>query len=788
MFLFYLRCISRIAIIGLVLSGLIQAAPETAQSPPSESGPAQLQRLMSERKWVAAADCGIKLLESETDPAELRRMQVRTAQALLRRSPSGTPDPESLQQIIRLAEAVMLGGPDLWFCEAVTVWAAAQGLAGDYDEAREALIEQIPLYEAVEKSLQEQQLSVEAFSPVANARFVLGACHEHDAAATKDREWTVRNLRHALNEYLHVAAVYPDSDFAPEAGFRAERLTRELEAMNQRVLVDFGAYAGNMARLRFRAAAELLESGRFAEAAAHYLTLLNAFPDTTESPRALRNLALARLALGDDSGAATAVRYLAERYGRSGAAPDELLRLARNRLDAAHANQALAWYALYLEHCGTHHRVPSVLLALSQQHRQAGDAEEADRLLDRLIAQYQQSPEYGPALRVRSWTLFRQKQYDVAIPYFEKLAIVETEPVRQIRTRFAQGACLYRTGRYQTAFNLFRELEKDAVQQEVHEDEVQAKCAFLQGRCRENNGTESGIAEALPLYDRTATAYPLSAVAPQALLRRMRIFANRADLDAAAAAAERLSHEFPATPEAARAWYHLLKFALETEAPATVQAAAHQLLDRAEACGPEALYLAAKQLAKAEHFAEAAPLYAAAGALHPPFRDQALFGAAECLHASGKTEETLAALESLLTEFPAFSNYYQAKFLFAETAWKLDRRTEAEAALGDVLSHATDPLLIHRANYELGRIAKTPGEQLAAFQRVALLADPACAELRPLIESALRESIRLAQELNRPQILQAGAADYLRIFPDGPFKSTAETLLKNMENENLHTI
>ncbi len=133
---------------------------------------------------------------------------------------------------------------------------------------------------------------------------------------------------------------------------------------------------------------------------------------------------------------------------------------------------------------------------------------------------------------------------------------------------------------------------------------------------------------------------------------------------------------------------------------------------------------------------------------------------------TGRFEESVRSLETLLTRWPGSSLFFDAKLLQGRVYAAAGQRGEAVRVLSDVLNFARDDLLIHRASLALGRAQNDSGEKLASFQRVVLLADPTDEAQAELIAEALYESLPLYFELARYDDLLADTDRLVSEFPN----------------------
>jgi tetratricopeptide (TPR) repeat protein len=185
--------------------------------------------------------------------------------------------------------------------------------------------------------------------------------------------------------------------------------------------------------------------------------------------------------------------------------------------------------------------------------------------------------------------------------------------------------------------------------------------------------------------------------------------------------------------------------------------------------------LAASEFKLSEKAFSAVPLNA-----ERPVVERALFGKAAALFGQAQFEECFQTLEKLLIKYPTSGHFYDARLMQARALVQLGRTDEAVATFGEVVAAKQD----YSIAFEMAQHLSDPEAQLAAYQRIALLADPAKEENQPLIADSLVASLPLCIALQRYQLVLDSCGQFENLFPQheqlpiiGKYRKEAEHAL-----------
>lgn len=606
-----------------------------------------------------------------------RPVKVKLAKRLMEEDPARAK---------KLCEEVQLGGIDLWFGQAVVIWADIMIRKNEWNEAQSTLETQLEILKGIHDALEKQGQPVSQISPFAGARYLLGVCYEH---AHKKAE--------ALHQFCNVYVQFGDSEWGPSAQTRAQELKAYFEGQGKTVKIELGANRSKMEERAFRVARRYFFDKQYAAAIPVHLDALNKFPEGDEAVTALRELMLSYISLGDLRGAKTIAAYTGERFSSREEAADGLLAAGKHALDEKQTALAGWIYDCYFRSFPQNVRAPAVLYSLAEFKSGAEQA----ACWNRIRTSYPDSPYAVRSLGRLAWSAYEKGEYKIAAELFEKVLLAENDVQKLTRARFALAESYRSSNDWKTALENFQALETSLTQATESfgvSDELRAfsgpfveKSIFYQGVCLAKLGETESAAQR---FDCFIATFRTSEFIPQALLAKGSALMELRRYDAALTALSSFNEN-----------------------------SGRNLFETA--------------------------LY---------YRGQAYFE-------TGRYDESLRSLDTLLNNWPESAFFFEAKLVQGRAYAANKQNNEAVRVLSDILSFASDDLLLNRAGLELGLAQTDPAEKLASFQRVALLADPESPELAPLIAAALFESLPLYLELCRPQDLRTDADRLLEKFP-----------------------
>lgn len=244
---------------------------------------------------------------------------------------------------------------------------------------------------------------------------------------------------------------------------------------------------------------------------------------------------------------------------------------------------------------------------------------------------------------------------------------------------------------------------------------------------------------------------------------------------------ETLKEKFPDAPASKKALSGLIVASVEAGKFDIAEQVLNRMLEDKKAYGYDVYLSTGEGLLKSEKFKlaetafKAVPLNAKRA-----FVEQALMGTASCRFGRNSFEDCFQVLEELLAKYPTTGRFYDARLMQARCLVQMGRMDDAVTAYAEVGSQD------YSVTIEMAGVLTDPEERLAAYQRVALLADPQEAENQPLIAASIVESLPLCMELRKYNLALGACDQFEELFPDheniptiGKFRREAERALAN---------
>lgn len=743
---------------------------------------------------ATAAQAYQRLLNAGVDDASAeRRLQMDLARLYLQlgREASGAQREEYFGKAFTLAEEVQWGGYDLWFGQSIGIMAHVELARGREREARELLQRYMTDLNRIDEILRKQNIPA-SVSPVASARFLLGELFEKEARALKARnapeEEVLPVIQRALTEYFNVFGRYGTSEWGGEAATRGRALVDLLEKeYGRRVNIDFGEHGREAAQAQFVHADDLFRQGDHAAAVQEYLRILNSFPEGAPSIRALANLLVSYVHLDDTLHVRMLAEYLAERFAGNDTAAAALLLAGRefvNRQD----EDMFGWlFALYLDAFPRHERAPQLLFDMARRREAAGDREAAMTYYMRIVENHPDHRFFLQALFAMAAGHHQAGEYDQAVGPLTRY-VAEAPPGHdRVRAQFLIADSHQRKGAYAEAIQAYGQVirmvsaenapdnarPEDAEKNALLYERALFFVGFCFGRIREPEEQVPTFRQrAIAAYDQFLRRYPQSSLAPPAMRDKGAIQLALGDSTAAAETFEQLARDYPDSEEGRSALFALVSSAFEIGQPDIARDAFRRMMDTPDAYSPEEFTRIGQLMLDNGLYEDVIPAYrrVVERTDQRQMLELALFGLGSAHNHQGDYEETISVLNDLLERFPNTAYFFDVKFILADAYSELDRLSDAQAALADILRLSQDNHVNQRAQFELGRLQIRQDNRqaaLASFQRIALLQDPSDRKLRPIIEQSLIKSLDLMMAMNMYQDVEDVSVQYLTDFPQG---------------------
>ncbi|MFH0909096.1 MAG: tetratricopeptide repeat protein [bacterium] len=741
---------------------------------------------------IGAVQAYARLLATKPEKEIERRVLCERAKLFVRlaEAASGQDRDKYFKEAAKICDQIQWGGVDIWFGQSVITLANIEIVKGDKRKAQETIKQYNDIFKEIDKMLKEQNLPM-SLSPLAGARFLVGQIYqEQGAALAKDaarKDDAIKLLGQALTEFYNVFIKYGDSDWGPQAGAQVKVVEEQLKALGKEVKIDLGAQKDKAITTQFNFADNLFRQKKYQEAITEYLKTLNAFPESDASAKALGALIQAYAEVGDQLMVKTVAEYVGERFSSSTDGATALLALGKLYYDRKDEPMYMYLYDAYLRLYPADNRAAAILFTLGGLKKKAGDEAGATAYFERIIKDYKSDQYYPKALTQLAWGYYQAGEYAKAMEGF-RVYVADTQPgPDQVLAQFSLADCYMRMENYTEAAGEFEKLigwlaPKDNPYSASAADAdknkaVLEKAVFQRANCyaRMTVAPDQLAAvrnKASRGFEQLVAIFPQSELAPKALSAKGRIQLELKQYDAAAKTFDDLAVKYPKSEDGKNALFSLARSAMEIKQYDQAVSAFQKMLRNASTYGADEFVRIGQLMVDAAQYPQAIQAFEQAEKMTKdrPILERSLFGRGRAYYEEKQYDNAIRALTDLLTRYPKSGLFYDAKFMLGTAYRDADRLTEAQAALGDVFRYSDDALLNNRASITLGEIQEKGGDLLSAlgsYQRVALLADADKPEVRPLVEQAILESIRLAYDLKRFVDVQDSCDQYLKVFPNG---------------------
>lgn len=729
------------------------------------------------------------------DEGAQRRLMADVARLLLRlgREASGQQKTEYLDRAFEICEEIQWGGYDLWFGQSIGTMAHIELARGNESGARELLRRYMSDLNRLDTVLREQNVPA-SMSPVASARFLLGELYEKQIEELRQRGASESELlpviQRALTEYYNVFGRYGSSEWGGEAGTRGRALVAMLEEeFGRRVNIDFGEHLGSAVQAQFTHADDLFRQRDYEAAITEYLRVLNAFPEGEPSLRALANLLLSYVRLGNDRYALMVAEYLAERFSGQEVGARSLLLAGREYVEKNDEAMYSAMFDAFFSGFPGHERAPALLFDMARRREAAGEHDAALAYYQQIVENYPQDRNFLRALFAMAMNAHEAGEYEEAIELLTRY-VSEARPGHQrVRAQFLIGDAHQRQREFQQAVQAYGQLLRwlgsdDAPDNARPEDAAEnarfaERALFFVGYCfaRMSEPEQRVPAfrdRAISTYAQFLERHPESSLAPSAMRDKGAVLLELGRSDEAATTFEQLAADYPESEEGRSALFALVSSAFEIGRTDIARDAFQRMMRNPEDFSAEEFTRIGQLMMDNEMYDDVIPAYRRVVETTDQRRmlELARFGLGTAYHHQGNHEEAIRTLTELVEEFPNTPYLFDARFLLAESFRQQERFSDARRVLGDILRVAPDNLTNQRAQFKLAEVQLQDNETsaaLATFQRIALLQDPSDAELRPIIEQSLLESLKLMLDLELYEDVEDVSVQYLEDFAQGQF-------------------
>ncbi len=770
------------------------------------------QMLIRSGDRAAAVAAYENLLKAEPEPGVARRVKVDLCQLLIEvaKEKSGDERKKLLDRAWKLCEEIQWGkeGIDVAFCQSIAAMANIEIVRGNKPNAIKLIRQNLDLMKGVDEILIQEKLPL-GESPMAYARYLLGQLYEEDAEGRQGEEQMKVYLL-AISEFANVFAKYPDSEWAPDAGARVEKLRDLLKKrFNRDVKIDWGPHMQKAVAAQRRLIDDFFLQKRYPETIAAALKVLNAFPSASEAGPLFTPLLISFAETGNTLYLDTTLDHIVDTRRGDLSTGLALLALGKYYFDKHDTNQTVRVYKLFADFYPKHERAPQVLYLAAGMLKKKGDTAGSRDLLNRLIAAYPQDQFYLRALNTLGWDRYEVEDYEGAREAFEKFVQQSPPSHNRALAMFSLADCQMRLKRFDEAARSFRQIIEWLAPKENNpyaktSDEVKKaaelleKARFYAAYClfqvpaAENK--EKVRETAIAAFEAFVKDHRTSELAPKAINLIGAIQLDLGRSDAAAKTFERLGREYPNSEDGKSALFSLIRAAVEIKRYDIAEDAFQKMMASEKPGEPSKLYTPDQFVRIGQWFLDGEK-YAAAvrafdkvlasGTNDRALLERSLYGLGVAAYRTGDRDKAIEKLEDLMTRYPRTGLFFSARTLLSQAYREQGKYPEAVATLNEIFKIATDPVDVNHANMELARVyrefaaklkqenkaaaAAEPLRQAAAsYERVILLGNMGNEKIRPMIEEALREVVAVYEEAGMFAEGIDACERYLQRFADRP--------------------
>ncbi len=731
-----------------------------------------------------------RILDTQAERGTKRRVQAKQAELYVKAAAEDASKRDSyLNEAKKLCETIQWGGIDIWFGHSINTMAHAELVKGDRAAAEKAITSNLDILKGIDEALKEQGESL-AVSPMAGARFLLGEIFQASAEQMEKRGGAADDIvamyGKALSEFYNVFVKYGDSDWGQPAGVRAGNIKDLLESRYGKVVkIDLGSRAKQAAAGYFKLPDTLFRQKKYQESIREYLKVLNQFPESDHTGIALGNMMEASAELGDTFMVKLLISYAAERFAGRDDVALALLRIGKHYFDKNNEPMYMLGYETYLQAFPKHERAGAILYVLAGIKKKQGNEAAANAYLERIVKNYPQDPNYAKALSMMAWGYYSITNLEKAVEGF-RIYIKEAQPgPARAQAQSALADALRQMGRFMEAAAEYETLIQWLAPKNnpygTSADDVAKNQKLLERAVFQRAASYARVSEppevvtearnrAVRAYDQFLQFYPNSELAPTALSGKGAALLALGQHDAAAKTYGELAAKYPNSDEGRSALYALAKSAMEIKLYDEARNALNKMLNNPKAYSPDQFTRIGQLMFEARLYPEAIKAFSqvVGSTEERALMERALYGMGQSYYELKDYANAVKALSDMMNRYPKSGLFYSAKFTLGRAYREMGKTDDAIAALTDVFKFADTPLLLNQASYDLGLIQKQRGDlaaALASFLRIGLLANPDDAELRPLVEKSLLESIDLGMQLGRYDDVNDSCDLYLKLFP-----------------------
>ncbi|MEI7898794.1 MAG: tetratricopeptide repeat protein [bacterium] len=677
----------------------------------------------------------------------------------------------------------------------------------------------------------------------------------------RDPQTKQRKNNGAFAHFVNVFIRFPESQWAAEAGERSEvirKFVKDRYGADLRTPVT----AEQMAKVRqmqFAGARLVFSQNQFKEAIEKYLLVLNQFPESPESIPALGDLAVSYIEFADKDPDAllladTVTAHLSERFSANAKlmkdAGDQVRRIAEHFGEMKMEDKKRQTYALFFRDYPAHHAAGQLVMSFGEREFEAKNYAGAMGFYKQVAEIYTNSPYYFDALNRmtqvykeegdstnemqmlsfyiarlserahpgNAWVLGRFRLAEAQREYGVKLA--RSASTNENSEAVQKEAAMWIEQAKQGFVGVAKVLSESAAAYQTNEEEKKrneqmldlatfSKAVCLTQTAYPQEKLPALRKEALAAFEEYVKRYPKGAQAAKAQLQIGTIYTVLQEVPGAQAAFEKLSKNYPDSPEAKNSVPMLAASLIDMGLRAEGVAKYREMFAAGGTYTESQFMAAAQALEEAKEYDMAFQAYEK---LLATAKDLSLvangkLGRARVLAGQKKYPEARKSLNEFMADkaLSKLQLVVDANLLLVEVAseeGKLERddneRTRlfnvAVDALKMVRKYRKEPEEIAALELAAGEImlrkmdaekklglttqaGESRGKAIVAFQVMILNMDPGNAKQAAILEKAYFYCVPLLLDHKKAKDAQEDCETYLRIFPNGRYTTDIQNCL-----------
>jgi tetratricopeptide (TPR) repeat protein len=377
---------------------------------------------------LKAYDWALAAVDPQAEKHVQRQLMGEKAEMLMKLAEESENDKEREAHLANVEEMIskLMWSKDLWFGKSVVMLAHIRKMRGDIDGAMSLIDKYKKDLKGIDDVLQAQQEEtgedMTKLSPMAQCRYLIAALMQEEAdkllaagdadgafrlyaggASTDPKTGKARSQTGALQHFYNVFVRYPNTQWAPDAGDRANAIKKILEEKYGKTIqvnITDEMWA-KVEEAQSREAKVLFNQSQWEPASEAYVTFLNTFPNRPSAVRSLADLATCFIELENETMADMVVRHLAERYGMDEAlmteAGNAVLRLAFAYSERGMKDKERELYDVFLTNFPKHARTPGELFRFGMDEFGDENYEGALVYFLNLVENYKSNPIWPDA-------------------------------------------------------------------------------------------------------------------------------------------------------------------------------------------------------------------------------------------------------------------------------------------------------------------------------------------------------------------------------------------------------